>query len=189
MINARKLDINYLQKGNTCVLSSYSIVNNYYTRNSIENVFSGYCKHFNLNNKTNMTIRYDNHFHLYIQNLNIPGYKCIIDLHNNSMQNCFVNGRSTFDVLYYDNTMAHLNEIENILFKEEAFLNLCFSHINGFHSITIYCDNIDSNFKIRDTENKLNIVKQNLIELVNELISSLNYTICDSVLYSKLATI
>jgi len=187
MIDGKKLDHTYTQNGNTCVLSSYGIVNHYYTRTLIENVFRDYCKHFNLTDKKSLSVRYDAHFHTYIGENKMSGYQCVVDLHNNSDKDSFKQGRNSFKVVSFATITDKLEEIEKHLTTEESLINLTFN-INGtvqYHSISVYCDMKDGLFKIHDTQKKIFIEHNKLYNLISELCSKYNCRICDANLYLK----
>lgn len=186
MINGKQINTNYQQNGKTCVLSSYAIVNNFYTKIPIDDIFRDYCKHFNLQDKINTSTRYDKHFHTYIDSKKITGYDCITDLHNNSRFNSFKNSRKIFKIIQYDSATKNSNEIENILINNEALLNLTFQHSQGHHSITVYLDENDNLFKVRDTEMKILYTGTKFEDIINIITLENAIKVCDANLYDKI---
>lgn len=185
MVNGYNINLYYIQKPGTCVLSSYAIVNHYFTRLQEDVIFDSYCKHFGLKGSQNLSKRYNSHFHNYIANDAITGYECIINLHQQSSQKAFVQGRALFYDNYFTDTLNNIDAIENILKEENALINLTYRHDNGRHSITIFCDVNDSMFKIRDTESNGLISMGTLNEFVEDLQTGKRFQICDSVLFRQ----
>jgi hypothetical protein len=183
MIKNVYLDNLHQQKGGTCVLSSYSIVNNYFTRILVDDIFHDYCKHFNLKGKINLSERYDGHFHEHIRNASISGYQCILDLHNTSIQKSFKTGREIFGAMLYSDTLPYINSIENELKQNDSLLNLTYyqSQINQHHSVTIYFDIDNNKFILRDTGyiNKNGKTAESIHDLITD------GEIKDSVLYKS----
>ena len=176
----------YIQKPDTCVLSSYAIVNHYFTRLQEDVIFGSYCKHFGLKGTQDLSTRYNSHFHIYIRHQAITGYECIINLHQQSTQRAFVKGRELFNETYFTDTLSNIYTIATILMEEESLINLSIKQNNGqHHSITIFCDVNDSLFKIRDTESQLLITQQTFREIIEELQTKRGFQIFDSVLFRK----
>ena len=114
MVNGNYINKVYIQKPGTCVLSSYAIVNNYFTRIQEDEIFGSYCKHFGLIGSQNLSTRYNSHFHNYIANEAITGYECIINLHQQSTQRAFVKGRELFNETYFTDTLSNIDAIATI---------------------------------------------------------------------------
>ena len=185
MVNGNYINKVYIQKPGTCVLSSYAIINNYFPRIQEDEIFGSYCKHFGLIGSQNLSTRYNSHFHNYIANEAITGYECIINLHQQSSQKAFVQGRYLFYQTYFTDTLPNVDIIETVLKEEESLINIAFRHTNGHHSITIFCDVNDSMFKIRDTESNVSIPNVTLNDIVEYLQIGKGVQICDSVLFKK----
>ena len=186
MVDGNYINMTYIQKPDTCVLSSYAIVNHYFTRLQEDEIFGSYCKHFGLKGTQDLSTRYNSHFHTYIAQQAITGYKCIINLHQESTQRAFVKGRVLFNETYFIDTLINIDAIATMLIEEEALINLSFRHSNlKHHSITIFCDVNDSLFKIRDTESQLLTTKHTFREIIEELQIKRGFQIFDSVLFRK----
>lgn len=185
MVNGNYINMIYIQKPGTCVLSSYAIVNHYFTRTLEDEIFGSYCKHFGLKGTQDLSTRYNSHFHNYITNEGITGYECIINLHQQSTQKAFVCGRELFYESYFTDTLSNIDAIGTILKEEDSLINLAFRHSNGHHSITIFCDVNDSMFKIRDTESNVSIPNVTLNDIIEYLQIGKGVQICDSVLFKK----
>ena len=185
MVDGNYINMTYIQKPDTCVLSSYAIVNHYFTRLQEDVIFGSYCKHFGLKGTQDLSTRYNSHFHKYIRHQAITGYECIINLHQQSTQRAFVKGRELFNETYFTDTLSNIDAIATILMEEESLINLTFRHGNGHHSITIFCDVNDSLFKIRDTESQALTTQHTFGEIIEELQTTRGFQICDSVLFRK----
>lgn len=187
MINSSRIDNIYKQSGRTCVLSSYAIVSHYFTRRLIQDIFSDYCKHFNLIDKTSLSVRYDKHFHEYIRKNNMSGYDCINSIHFNSDLKTFVQGRDQFSIIPYKDTMANIDIIEPVLINDEALINISYYTGHGFHSVTVYCDEKDRCFKLRDTEKvKIDISTNSLSEMIGILTENDGSFVADCNLYTRI---
>ncbi len=58
MITRTKLHSSFIQYGDTCILGSYAIVSNYYTRDPFLDFFKDFCKHFNIRTEENDFAKY-----------------------------------------------------------------------------------------------------------------------------------
>ena len=80
------------------------------------------------------------------------GYEVILDLHSHSTEKCFVQARQVFDARFYLESSKHLEELEQALNTQEAFLNITYEPGGGYHSITIMNDG--ARLMARDTNRK-----------------------------------
>lgn len=179
MINGSKVDTQFTQNGNTCVLASYGIVGNYFTGESIVDFFSAYCAHFCLPLCQSEAV-YDKHFHVYLSIQSLCGYAVICDLHNQSPQSIFTKCRFKFSAQLYGNSIPQIAFFEQTLQREESLLNITYAINVGFHSVTVFHDG--NTFMVRDTNNSGSPVTQ--ISGINVL--SARGQLRDSVLYTKL---
>ncbi len=187
MINSSRIDNIYKQSGRTCVLSSYAIVSHYFTRRLIQDIFSDYCKHFNLIEKSSLSDRYDKHFHDYITINNMRGYECINSLHLNSDLKTFAQGRDQFSIISYKDITENIDIIEPVLISDETLINISYYTGHGYHSVTVYCDAKDQFFKLRDTERvKLGISTNSLTEMIGLLTKSKGSFVADCNLYTRI---
>ncbi len=150
MIELSKLNTDFIQSPESCVLSSYAVVNNYFTGLSIENHFEDYCRHYKIEfiDAKDAEKKYAVHFDKEWRSQNCKGYEIILHLHQNSDQKSFSIARGVFNAKFYLSTMDDLNEIKYILLNEESIINFTFQHSGGFHSVTAFDNN---GLKLRDT--------------------------------------
>ena len=144
----------FLQKGGSCVLSSYAIVANYFTGEPIGSYFEGYCRRFGLafTDAADAEQKYAAHFDAEWRKRNCRGYEVILDLHSHSTEKCFADARRVFEGRFYLDSSAHIEELERLLGTHEAFLNISYNAGQNFHSITILNDG--TRCLCRDTEQK-----------------------------------
>ena len=173
MINSNLIEKTFIQSAGSCVLSSYSIVNHYFTETKISENFLAYCDHFNIEylNELDAEKKYEIHFDYEWKRKSCKGYEVVIDLHNNSQQKLFNLSRHSFDLKFHLDTNMHMNEIAKTLIDEEALLNVSYFANPNFHSVTIF---YDDGFLIRDT-NKNNLIKLDEIAQIGNLYDSVLY--------------
>lgn len=154
-VKATSVNANFLQSGGSCVLSSYAIVANYFTGRPVGTYFEGYCRHFKIpyTSARDAELKYATHFDNEWRKRDCRGYEVILDLHSNSTVECFAEARSRFNGLFYLDSSAHLRELEELLSRKEAFLNITYELDAGdYHSITVFHD--DNGLAARDTNRK-----------------------------------
>ena len=153
-IDVSRINATFLQNGGSCVLSSYAIVANYFTGRPVGTYFEGYCKHFKLSytNVFEAEQKYAAHFDREWRKRNCRGYEVILDLHSNSVVECFVEARARFDGIFSLDSAAHRKELEELLACKEAFLNITYEPGNDYHSITVVHDG--KGLQARDTNRK-----------------------------------
>ena len=175
MIESSRLNKDFIQSTISCVLSSYAVVNNYFSGLPIETHFQEYCKHFGLrfSDAKDAETKYEHHFDMEWRKRGCKGYEIILDLHQNSSQNSFTIGRTKFHANFYLSTTDHLEEINNSLMSKEAIINLTYQHSMGYHSVTVF---YDKGLMLRDTNKKGVVGISNLTSLGN---------LRDSMLYVK----
>lgn len=175
MINSDLVEKKFIQSAGSCVLSSYSVINNYFTETKISENFIAYCNHFNIEylNEIDAEKKYEIHFDNEWKRRSCKGYEVIIDLHNTSEKELFNLARHSFESKFYLDTNYYIDEITKTLIVEEALLNVSYFSNPKYHSITIFYDN---GFLIRDT------IKPGLFKL--DKITQLG-NLFDSVLYKK----
>ena len=138
MIDEKRIDSFFRQRGRSCVLASYAIPFNYFTGRDPGECFEAYCQHFNLpySDRQDAEDRYNQHFHTQY-NENRLGYQVIIDLHEHSQVPAFIYARSLFECEFYKKILPDLNNVQDILKKQEALLNI--TSCNGeCHSVTAF---------------------------------------------------
>ena len=145
------VDTNFVQRDASCVLASYAIVANYFTRLPVSSYFEGYCHHFGIvyTNALDAEQKYSRHFDAEWQKRQCSGYEVILDLHSNATEECFVQARSRFDARFYPDCPKHLGELRQVLETQEAFLNITFRVMDDAHSVTSFYNG--SNLMVRDT--------------------------------------
>jgi hypothetical protein len=148
------VDTNFVQHDASCVLASYAIVANYFTRLPVTNYFEGYCHHFGIDytNAVDAERKYSRHFDAEWQKRRCSGYEVILDLHSNAAEECFVQARSRFDAKFYLESSKHLSELRQALRTREAFLNITFRVLDDTHSVTTFYDGPD--LMVRDTSRR-----------------------------------
>lgn len=105
LTNQSKIDKTHIQIDNTCLLSSFAVVGNYFNGNKIDEYFEGYYNHFINDFLTkNITFQmrsFENvqsiHINCHGQLLNMSGYDILDDLYKNSNQQVFVDCRNKFN--------------------------------------------------------------------------------------------
>ena len=144
----------FLQNGGSCVLASYAVVANYFTGKPIASYFEGYCHHFGLKfkNAADAEQVYAAHFDAEWRKRDCRGYEVILDLHRNSKEPCFSEARQIFEGRFFLDSAAHISELEELLGKNEAFLNITYEPGQDYHSVTVLSDG--NSFKARDTNRK-----------------------------------
>lgn len=163
MTDIDRINNNYQQRGNICVLASYWIALSYFSDNNIGTLHDLASKL-----QTDRLIQYDinpnsqilednigNSFNSYCRNTrpNIRGYQFIYEIHKKYFNNiCSIKDRAWKNG---DNPNFHLSRkkiktISNILKKKEALALLTYSTTNGFHSIVVGYSS-SRGFFIRDT--------------------------------------
>ena len=177
MIVKSKLNISFKQNVGSCVLSSYAIVSNYFTNFPIEQFFEDYCRHFGVSFKSwqEAEYRYAEHFHNEWNKRNCKGYEVILDLHENSKQQAFIESRKFFSANFYLDTAPFVADLENQLKSEESFLNISYAVIGACHSVTFFHDG--EHLCLRDT----NTTVLNTISTIAQI-----GFLRDSVLYKKI---
>lgn len=159
----KRLNNTFNQSGQTCLLSSYAVVGNYFTEEPILSYFSAYNEHFNLpNDKIEQT--HENHIHNYLNSKRISGYNLLIDIHNTSQIEAFKNARKLFSACKIELNNGIIDtgyfsgqNISSILMNTNSLLNLFInqpdvklsSDLKARHSILVYC--INGNYYFHDT--------------------------------------
>jgi len=140
MIDESKVNTEFRQSGDSCVLSSYGIVANYFTGRAVTDFFIAYCSHFGLKHDANQKAEqvYSEHFHCESEKRNCKGYELILDLHKNSAEDAFNDCRSTFDARFILDATSEMSSFHETLKQSAAFLNLTYVKGNGYHSVTIF---------------------------------------------------
>jgi hypothetical protein len=154
-INLTAVNTNFVQTGGSCVLASYAIAASYFTGQPVPTYFEGYCQHFKLpyTNSLDAERKYATHFDHEWRKRSCRGYEVILDLHSNSTVKCFSEARTRFDGIFYLDSSAHRQELENLLACKEAFLNITFEVAEGsYHSITVV--NSANGLLARDTNRR-----------------------------------
>jgi hypothetical protein len=177
MVSEQKVDSQFLQNVNSCVLASYAIIGKYFTKKPIEDFFTAYCDHFGLsyNSWQDAEEKYDQHFDKEWRKKNCEGYKIIIELHNTSREPIFELCRSIYTATFYGSSSQHIQMIEDTLKKNESFLNITFQVSQDFHSITVFHGT--TGLLVRDTT-KIGISPLTSLASIG--------TLRDSVLYRKI---
>jgi len=136
MVNPDELDKSFKQSYYSCVLASYAVVANYYTKIPIKNFFEDYCKDNNIRGKSRIEEycrKYgcpkDNNVHecIYVFHFQEEcqkklGLKIIEGLHNNSEEFSFTKSRKKFNVKFVIDVDKEKVRIEKILIKHDALL-------------------------------------------------------------------
>lgn len=153
MLERSLIDTTFTQRGGSCVLASYAIVNKYFTSHPIEEAFQDYCRHFNVASTDwrDAEQKYAKHFDDEWKGRDCRGYQVILDLHNSSATASFTTGRSAFSATFYVESSPIVAQVEDILQSREAAINLSFQRpgMAGSHSVTVFA--IPSAFCVRDT--------------------------------------
>lgn len=151
VVKVADIDTHFVQSDASCVLASYAIVANYFTRVPVRSYFEGYCHHFGIvyTNAEDAERKYSRHFDAEWQKRKCSGYEVILDLHSNATEECFVQARSHFDARFYRESSKHLSELRQVLETREAFLNITFRVMDDTHSVTTFYDGAD--LMVRDT--------------------------------------
>ncbi len=176
MIEAAKLNTEFTQRYGSCVLASYGIVSNYFIGLPVVQSFEDYCRHFGepFNSWQEAEEKYATHFDREWKRKKCCGYEVILDLHNNSQQTIFKQGRKIFSATFFFNSSSVLSDLEKQLINNESLLNITFDVGRDHHSITVFYNT--GNFWSRDTRFRgIDIIKG------LDKLGSLR----DSVLYSK----
>ncbi len=164
MINANKIDLSFKQKGGSCVLSSYAIISNYFTKIPIESFFQDYCHHFGLTfqNYEHAEQLYAQHFDSEWRRLSCKGYEVILGLHNASNQPSFAESRKMFSCKFILDSEQIFDYIKSTLINKVSLINLTFQAQQERHSITAGYNG--SSYIIRDTNQtqlyRINDLKQ-----------------------------
>ncbi len=178
MIEISKLDVDFIQDTGSCVLASYAIVGNYFTRLPVMQFFEDYCKHFDLSFSCWQEAEkvYANHFVREYGRRKCEGYQVILDLHNTSQQEAFKTSRKIFSAIFYPDSLSIVSSLDERLGNEESFLNVTFNvNERACHSVTVFYDK--KNLIYRDT----NCSKTSKIASLTEL-----GKLRDSILYSRI---
>jgi hypothetical protein len=133
MIESSKLDSNFYQNFNSCVLTSYAIASKYFTNIEIVNFFKDYCQHFNIIIPPEIKERfccdmrayeffYDIHFQNEWKNRNCAGLDIILELHNESPTDSFLKSRERFSVKKIQNFFDEKDDIIYNLNQNESLL-------------------------------------------------------------------
>lgn len=140
MIALGKIIKEYKQTGNTCVLSSYAIVSNYYTGIPIADFFNGYCKHYGLPfcNLNEAILKHDIDFNERHRVSHCEGYRIILHLHNNSEEIIYKISRNILNAEFISDVNPGLLDIGRLLQYAEALLNVTIKFRDGnYHSVTV----------------------------------------------------
>jgi hypothetical protein len=167
MIYHERLDRAFRQNGNSCVLASYAIVSNYYTKQPIYGFFEDYCRHYGIafTDQCNAEIEYSRHFDALWKSRKCKGYEIIRELHCGSDKKSFKMGRDKFDVEFIPDTKSQIQYITQELVSGESLLNITIFRSNeGCHSLTIGREG--DIFWCRDTASTDNLIK---IDSMNNL--------------------
>ena len=154
MINSSGIQESFTQTGGSCVLASYAIAHNYFTRMPIGICFEAYCRHFGLpfSMWQEAEQQYARHFDDEWRRRACKGYEIMRELHNSSPERPFVEARKRFDSIFYDDSAPHVNDLENRLRTQEAILNVTFQAGPGCHSVSVLADS--RGFLKKDTMKK-----------------------------------
>ena len=146
-----RIDTNFVQSDASCTLASYAIAANYFTGRPVSDYFKGYCSHFRIfySSALDAERKYSVHFDGEFRRRNCSGCEVILDLHSNSMEQCFVEARRSFDARFYHKPSEHIAELEQILKTRDALLNVGYPVMDDAHSVTVLYDG--SRFLIRNT--------------------------------------
>jgi hypothetical protein len=146
MIDSSRLDQTFVQIENSCVLSSYGIVANYFARVNIHNVFTEYCQIFLLPFLNDIEHEFSSSKHLNCicpDILHWKGYQMINYLHNISNNAFFLNNRGLFtasilslEPLVEDQYLELLFE----LLEHPSLANVLVGEVSPFHSKTVGYD-------------------------------------------------
>ena len=174
MIKAELLNQAFTQSYGSCVLASYAIVANYFSRLPIESYFQAYCRHFSINLDCNCEYASAEHFDREWKSRNCKGYQVILDVHNHSKLPEFETSRSLFNTRFFEVSLQFFQEIKEILETQEAFANITFCQENQCHSVTVFSTN--HGFCVRDT---------NQTGLIPFDFNPMKFNFRDAVLYSR----
>jgi hypothetical protein len=158
MVNSSSLH-KFEQSFNSCILVSYAIVSNHYTKIGIEDFFIAYCNHFKcpkpsdsvklkyrhwgfvFTDNNENEFRYELDFHARYGNGKGNGLQIIENLHNHSHEMPFVYSRNQFTIQYFSNVNDRILEIEKKLVNEDSLLILAFKgEVRGRHIATFGYD-------------------------------------------------
>lgn len=150
-VEIANIDTKFVQSDASCVLASYAIVANYFTRLPVGDYFEGYCHHFGIDytNAVDAERKYARHFDAEWKKRKCMGYEVILDLHSNAVERCFVEARQRFDPQFYLESSKHLAELKQVLKTREALLNITYKVADDTHSVTVFYNGV--RFLIRDT--------------------------------------
>lgn len=163
MINTSRLDTLFEQQPNSCVMSSYAIVSNYFNSSvAITDLFDEYCRFFKMpfTSQIQSEIICGDNLNSICQNLlGWRGYQMIDYLHNRSTSPLFINNRNLFTAHIHSLnslTNAQYSTLINILTNDEALANvLTVVNGRGYHSRTL-CVDQTNNLIIHDTAPNVN---------------------------------
>jgi hypothetical protein len=162
MVNSGLLNQHFGQQPNSCVLSSYAIVSNYFNNEiCITDIFDEYCNFFNVPYVTHLQseLHSGNHLNAICQQiLNWRGYQLIDYMHNHSNSNLFTQNRGIFTA-----QIISLNPLTQIQFTDlvtrlrgnEAMSNILTIINGGNHSRTFGVNQNNALF-IHDTDPNTN---------------------------------
>lgn len=141
-IDSSRLDRAFRRKGVSCVLASYGVVANYFTRTPIIDFFQAYCDHFGRSVSPPQTAEseYANHFDDEHRRRRLAGYKIIKDLHDNSPESEFVSSQACFSATFYDIGQYNIARLRSALRNGTALLNITYPCAGGCHSVTVAHD-------------------------------------------------
>jgi len=182
MVQLDLIDTTFMQPGNSCVLASYAIVGNYFTRISTHEIFKGYFGHFRLKyTMDELGSVYEKHFFSELESRRCNGYELITDLHNKSPEKAFTSCRFMFSAEFYRDSEPFLADFENILKNTESLLNITYviPQENNCHSITVFYST--QGLAYRNTLEE-NIKKLGTLESIRDF-GKLN----DAVVYRRIA--
>lgn len=175
--NKSRINTSHKQNYSTCLLSSFSVIGNYFIQDNIELFFKNYYEEFiTYFNSIKVNYTWPEFGHYQSQHINKPklhnnknGYQIIYDLYASSQQSIFIKCRKSFfsekitlknGIIQYGTfNKIHINEflnhpdkntIMNLFINQFSYMpNDVFNHIN-MHSITVYYDNY---YYFHDTNN------------------------------------
>lgn len=165
----RLFNTTFTQQPDSCVLSSYGIVTNYFTRVPVTDVFIGYCNHFSIsyNSLLEAENKATNHLLQICPIKKWGGYDMIEFLHNHSPEEPFFTNSQAFDVLFSlrylgsDHSQIILDQLREELQKNESLLNCLYEVIGGWHSITVgFTDQGQEFFRNTGGKPRVNIIKK-----------------------------
>lgn len=147
MVNSSKI-CPFVQSTESCVLGSYAIAANFFTRIEIRKFFDDYCRHYEISNfnmgkylcgPSQITpdklseFAYDSHFHGANKNSGNSGLEFIKKLHDDSIQSSFQTSRTIFQLRYYNDQKFQQERevIQEQLEHNDALLIAAFN--NGSH--------------------------------------------------------